>query len=201
MPFGLLVFICKKQVFSRYGLFIFQRNNRGQFNPSECFKFQVMDRVECSASKKVKYTDRSDYLLPLPVPLDRVTNKGRPQIEQVCAIMRLYVSGLTGVITLGIGLTCAVDRVKCIPCMQKPAVIESIESHNSLGQQTNHSCHQSNAILNSQLTAFLGSIGSVNSTGRDFGITPVGLWFRKTNITMCAKERLRSASLISCALI
>ena len=59
-----------------------------------------MDRVECSASKKVKYTDRSDYLLPLPVPLDRVTNKGRPQIEQGCAIMRLYVSGLMGVIPL-----------------------------------------------------------------------------------------------------
>lgn len=52
-----------------------ERNNRGQFNPSDCFKFQVVDRVECSASKKVKYTDRSDYLLQLPVPLDAVTNK------------------------------------------------------------------------------------------------------------------------------
>lgn len=52
-----------------------EKNNRGQFNPSECFKFQVVERVECSVSKKVKYTDRSDFLLPLPVPLDRVTNK------------------------------------------------------------------------------------------------------------------------------
>lgn len=53
-----------------------QKNNRGKFNPSECFKFKVEERVECSVSKKVKYTDRTDYLLALPVPMEAVTNRG-----------------------------------------------------------------------------------------------------------------------------
>ncbi|XP_052286427.1 ubiquitin carboxyl-terminal hydrolase 5-like isoform X2 [Dreissena polymorpha] len=52
-----------------------ERYNRGRFNPSDCFKFRVEERVECSVSKKVKYTERYDFLLPLPVPMEAATNK------------------------------------------------------------------------------------------------------------------------------
>jgi ubiquitin carboxyl-terminal hydrolase 5/13 len=57
-------------------MYIFtQRNSRHQSNPSECFKFKVEDRFECLQSHKVKYTYRTEYCLPLPIPLNTATNK------------------------------------------------------------------------------------------------------------------------------
>lgn len=44
-------------------------------NPVENFAFQFEDRVQCSASKKVSYTERRGYTLPLPVPLEAATNR------------------------------------------------------------------------------------------------------------------------------
>lgn len=35
--------------------------------PTDCFKFQIEERVECSESNKVKYNKRSEFLLSLPV--------------------------------------------------------------------------------------------------------------------------------------
>ncbi|XP_053379534.1 ubiquitin carboxyl-terminal hydrolase 5-like [Mercenaria mercenaria] len=63
------------QEFFLHLLSLLEKNNRGKFNPSECFKFKVEERVECSVSKKVKYTDRTDYLIGLPISMDMVTNK------------------------------------------------------------------------------------------------------------------------------
>lgn len=54
---------------------ILERNSRHQGNPAECFKFKVEDRFECMQSHKVKYTYRSEYCLPLPIPLEEATNK------------------------------------------------------------------------------------------------------------------------------
>ena len=51
------------------------RHSRHQLNPTECFKFKVEERYQCSRSKKVKYTYRPEYLLPLPIPLESATNK------------------------------------------------------------------------------------------------------------------------------
>ncbi|XP_052819393.1 ubiquitin carboxyl-terminal hydrolase 5-like [Mya arenaria] len=60
-----------------------EKNNRGQLNPSECFKFKVEERVECSVSKKVKYTERTDFLLPLPVPMEAATNNDAVQAWEI----------------------------------------------------------------------------------------------------------------------
>lgn len=54
---------------------LLERNNRNQVNPAECFKYEVEERIECMESKKVKYTTRIDFLLPLPIPMDEAINK------------------------------------------------------------------------------------------------------------------------------
>nr|CAG4714026.1 unnamed protein product [Naegleria fowleri] len=46
------------------------------------FNFKVEERIECSESKKVKYTHRKDNLLSLPVPLSAATNKA--EYEEFC---------------------------------------------------------------------------------------------------------------------
>lgn len=43
----------------------------------DCFKFRVEERYQCSKSKKVKYTYRPEYILPLPIPLEAAVNKVR----------------------------------------------------------------------------------------------------------------------------
>jgi ubiquitin carboxyl-terminal hydrolase 5/13 len=52
------------------------RNTRGSDNPADCFRFNVEERVECLQSKKVKYSNRDDFILALPVPLEAASNKG-----------------------------------------------------------------------------------------------------------------------------
>jgi ubiquitin carboxyl-terminal hydrolase 5/13 len=44
-------------------------------NPTKALAFEVEDRIECQGSRKVKYTTKTEYLLPLPVPLDRLINQ------------------------------------------------------------------------------------------------------------------------------
>lgn len=52
-----------------------QRNSRFHVDPSDCFKFKVEDRFECMATHKVKYTHRTEYCLPLPIPVETAVNK------------------------------------------------------------------------------------------------------------------------------
>ncbi|XP_018018009.1 ubiquitin carboxyl-terminal hydrolase 5 isoform X2 [Hyalella azteca] len=44
-------------------------------DPGHCFRFGVEDKFVCSASGCVRYVERSDLYLPLPVPLEAATNK------------------------------------------------------------------------------------------------------------------------------
>jgi ubiquitin carboxyl-terminal hydrolase 5/13 len=53
---------------------VIERNSRGQANPTDVFKFQIEDRVECLTSKKVKYSYRDEWMLPLMIPLEQATN-------------------------------------------------------------------------------------------------------------------------------
>uniref|UniRef100_H2ZM56 ubiquitinyl hydrolase 1 n=1 Tax=Ciona savignyi TaxID=51511 RepID=H2ZM56_CIOSA len=50
-------------------------HKNGGISPGEIFRFMVEDRIECQASKQVRYTKRSDYALALPIPLEAATNK------------------------------------------------------------------------------------------------------------------------------
>ncbi|KAL0984715.1 hypothetical protein UPYG_G00145770 [Umbra pygmaea] len=51
-----------------------ERNCRSGENPSEAFRFLVEEKIVCQQSQKAKYTQRVDYILQLPVPMDQATN-------------------------------------------------------------------------------------------------------------------------------
>uniref|UniRef100_A0A3B3DKM5 Ubiquitin carboxyl-terminal hydrolase n=1 Tax=Oryzias melastigma TaxID=30732 RepID=A0A3B3DKM5_ORYME len=51
-----------------------ERNCRSGSNPSEAFRFLVEDRIVCQQSQKAKYTQRVEYIVQLPVPMDQATN-------------------------------------------------------------------------------------------------------------------------------
>ncbi|KAH8302678.1 hypothetical protein KR044_009390 [Drosophila immigrans] len=55
-------------------LTLLDRHSRNQFNPADALKFQLEDRVECLASRKVKYTTHEEYSFRLTIPLDQATN-------------------------------------------------------------------------------------------------------------------------------
>nr|CAD7416400.1 unnamed protein product [Timema poppensis] len=63
------------QEFFLHFINVLERNSRHQTNPADCFKFRVEDRFQCCKSKKVKYTYRTEYSLPLPIPLEAAINK------------------------------------------------------------------------------------------------------------------------------
>jgi len=48
---------------------VIERNNRTNATSpaTDCFKFQVEERIECVQTKKVRYNTRTEYLLSLPV--------------------------------------------------------------------------------------------------------------------------------------
>lgn len=51
-----------------------EKHSRNDTNPADALRFSVEDRVECSASGKVKYAKRDEYCLPLHIPLHLATN-------------------------------------------------------------------------------------------------------------------------------
>ncbi|EHH20438.1 ubiquitin carboxyl-terminal hydrolase 5 [Macaca thibetana thibetana] len=52
-----------------------ERNCRSSENPNEVFRFLVEEKIKCLATEKVKYTQRVDYIMQLPVPMDAALNK------------------------------------------------------------------------------------------------------------------------------
>lgn len=63
------------QEFFLYFLQLVERNCRNETNPVDCLKFEVEERIQCMESGKVHYSNRTDSLLPLPVPLHCAINK------------------------------------------------------------------------------------------------------------------------------
>ncbi|KFP30031.1 Ubiquitin carboxyl-terminal hydrolase 13, partial [Colius striatus] len=52
-----------------------ERNPVGSENPSDVFRFLVEERTQCCQSRKVRYTQRVDYIMQLPVAMEAATNK------------------------------------------------------------------------------------------------------------------------------
>lgn len=55
------------------------------------FRFLVEEKLKCLATEKVKYTQRVDYIMQLPVPMDAALNKG-----QSCATARAVANVMFG---------------------------------------------------------------------------------------------------------
>ncbi|XP_066567891.1 ubiquitin carboxyl-terminal hydrolase 5 isoform X1 [Amia ocellicauda] len=51
-----------------------ERNCRSGENPTDAFRFLLEERIVCQQSQRVKYTQRVDYILQLPVPMEHATN-------------------------------------------------------------------------------------------------------------------------------
>uniref|UniRef100_A0A8C6S771 Ubiquitin carboxyl-terminal hydrolase n=1 Tax=Neogobius melanostomus TaxID=47308 RepID=A0A8C6S771_9GOBI len=54
---------------------IVERNSGGSENPSDVFRFLVEDRVQCCQTRRVRYTQRVDYCIQLPAPIEAATNR------------------------------------------------------------------------------------------------------------------------------
>ncbi|XP_036782645.1 ubiquitin carboxyl-terminal hydrolase 13 isoform X1 [Manis pentadactyla] len=52
-----------------------ERNRTGSENPSDVFRFLVEERIQCCQTRKVRYTERVDYLMQLPVAMEAASNK------------------------------------------------------------------------------------------------------------------------------
>lgn len=52
-----------------------ERNCRSSENPNLAFRYVAEERFHCLASSRVKYTQRVDYIMQLPVPLEAALNK------------------------------------------------------------------------------------------------------------------------------
>lgn len=53
-----------------------QRNSAGSENPSDVFRFLVEERIQCCQTRRVRYTQRVDYCIQLPAPMEAATNRG-----------------------------------------------------------------------------------------------------------------------------
>ncbi|ETE63253.1 Ubiquitin carboxyl-terminal hydrolase 13 [Ophiophagus hannah] len=54
---------------------LIERNRIGSENPSDVFRFLVEERTQCCQTRKVRYTERVEYLMQLPVAMEAAINK------------------------------------------------------------------------------------------------------------------------------
>lgn len=76
--------------FMLHFLTILERNTKNKVNPGECFKFKVEERFQCGSTKKVKYLERSELILPLMIPLEAAINKEEVMFYKCNVIYLLF---------------------------------------------------------------------------------------------------------------
>ncbi|XP_029487847.2 ubiquitin carboxyl-terminal hydrolase 13-like isoform X2 [Oncorhynchus nerka] len=52
-----------------------ERNSVGLENPNNAFRYLVEERVQCCQTQKVRYTQKVDYLMQLPAPIEAASNR------------------------------------------------------------------------------------------------------------------------------
>uniref|UniRef100_A0A672YZI9 Ubiquitin carboxyl-terminal hydrolase 13 n=1 Tax=Sphaeramia orbicularis TaxID=375764 RepID=A0A672YZI9_9TELE len=61
--------------FFQHFINLVERNSAGSENPSDVFRFLVEERVQCCQTRRVRYTQRVDYCIQLPAPIEAATNR------------------------------------------------------------------------------------------------------------------------------
>ncbi|XP_061883827.1 ubiquitin carboxyl-terminal hydrolase 13 isoform X2 [Entelurus aequoreus] len=51
-----------------------ERNSSSSENPSDAFRFLVEERVQCCQTRRVRYSQKVDYCIQLPAPMEAATN-------------------------------------------------------------------------------------------------------------------------------
>lgn len=68
------------QEFFLHLLTLIQRSSRTSVDPTECFKMKIEEKYQCTSSKKVRYNHRTEYCVPLSIPMKQATNLA--QVEE-----------------------------------------------------------------------------------------------------------------------
>jgi len=55
---------------------------KSHVSPAESFKFRVEERLQCGTSGQIRYTYRSEYHLPVPVPVETASNLKEVQLYE-----------------------------------------------------------------------------------------------------------------------
>jgi len=63
------------QEFFLYLLSLIERYSQNSENPTECFKFNIEDRYQCSTTGELRYTYRPEFCLPLSIRIEDAINK------------------------------------------------------------------------------------------------------------------------------
>ncbi|XP_056459207.1 ubiquitin carboxyl-terminal hydrolase 13 isoform X1 [Gadus chalcogrammus] len=63
------------QEFLQHVITLVERNSGGSENPSDVFRFLTEERVQCCQTRRVRYNQRVDYVMQLPVPIEAATNR------------------------------------------------------------------------------------------------------------------------------
>ncbi|KAM4636510.1 ubiquitin carboxyl-terminal hydrolase 5 isoform 1-T1 [Discoglossus pictus] len=74
------------QEFFLHFINMIERNCRSSSNPNEVFRFLVEEKIKCLVSQKVKYTQRVEYMLQLPVPMEAALNKEELSVYEQCRL-------------------------------------------------------------------------------------------------------------------
>lgn len=107
--------------------------NPSTSDPSKCFEFVVEDRIQCSQSKKVKYTHRVESCLPLHIDLDLAKNR-----EEIEAAKASATAGSEG--------TTVRPRISLESCIQLFASTETLSDFYSTAIQSHTTAEKSSRV-------------------------------------------------------
>ena len=116
--------------FFYYLVNLIERNHRHSEipNPTDCFKFLIEERIQCTQSGNVAYNTRAEYILSLQVPLDKATNL--KEVKEYEAKKRASPNEKINSVSSRILLS------SCFDCFSEPEVIDDFYSTAINGKTT-----------------------------------------------------------------
>lgn len=105
-------------------------------NPGHQFQYMAEERIECQETKHVRYTNRPDYALALPVPIECATNK-----DEVAEYEKRKEANKKDVkVEVGQVIRSKVPFSACLENFMADEVVEDFWSSAALKKVTAHKC-------------------------------------------------------------